>query len=257
MPAQPNISAPISPEELLRTSRDQFVKLNEKVRYLSVPPMAEEDLRHYVQDPFTALPPVVEWELPSVALVLVPYLAKRESSETVQVQFDAPALTEALPSYKLVEKDRVVLFFATKEEEVSEYHFSLYHLLAELMAERWTKDASAAFLDLVKQELAAKVNGEIDEKSWQMKQALGDRRAAKDTKALRDYAKQAFIDTATLYLHGICCDIDVETGPRQMPSRYVRKRLEALHLLYPPPAGHAVFPEELNKLRPPARARLQ
>jgi hypothetical protein len=38
-------------------------------------------------------------------------------------------------------------------------------------------------------------------------------------------------------------DIDVETGPRQMPSRYLRKRLELLFSLYPPPEGYAVFPE--------------
>ena len=44
-------------------------------------------------------------------------------------------------------------------------------------------------------------------------------------KAFRAYARQAFVDTLTLYLHGICCDIDVDTGPRQLPSRYLRKRL--------------------------------
>ena len=37
----------------------------------------------------------------------------------------------------------------------------------------------------------------------------------------------------TLYLHGLCCDIDVETGPRQLPSRHLRKRLEALKSLFP------------------------
>jgi len=26
----------------------------------------------------------------------------------------------------------------------------------------------------------------------------------------------------TLYLHGICCDIEWKPGPRQMPSRYLR-----------------------------------
>ena len=48
-------------------------------------------------------------------------------------------------------------------------------------------------------------------------------------------------------MHGICCDIDVETGPRQLPSRYLRKRLEVLLGLYPPPAGYAVFPEHQER----------
>jgi hypothetical protein len=32
-----------------------------------------------------------------------------------------------------------------------------------------------------------------------------------------------------------------------MPSRYLRKRLELLASLYPPPEGYAVFPEQLKK----------
>ena len=54
----------------------------------------------------------------------------------------------------------------------------------------------------------------------------------------------------TLYLHGICCDIDVETGPRQLPSRYLRKRLQLLRSQYPPPDGYAVFPEEVKETVP-------
>jgi hypothetical protein len=50
----------------------------------------------------------------------------------------------------------------------------------------------------------------------------------------------------TLYLHGACCDIDVETGPRQMPGRYLRRRLELLISLFPPPEGYAVLPEHLK-----------
>jgi hypothetical protein len=78
-----------------------------------------------------------------------------------------------------------------------------------------------------------------------MKQGLLRRQTTvrKETKVFRDYARQSFIDTLTLYLHGICCDIDVETGPRQLPSRHLRKRLNVLFGLFPPPSGYAVFPE--------------
>ena len=69
--------------------------------------------------------------------------------------------------------------------------------------------------------------------------------ARKEGQLFRDYARESFRDTMTLFLHGICCDIDVETGPRQIPSRYFRKRLEQLKALFPPPEGHAVFPEDL------------
>jgi hypothetical protein len=66
----------------------------------------------------------------------------------------------------------------------------------------------------------------------------------RETKLFREYARQAFIDTLTLYLHGICCDIDVEPGPRQLPVRYLRQRLQLLETIYPPPSGHTVFPAE-------------
>lgn len=254
MPVDTTLPRSVVPEDLLRTSRDRLARWNDKITYFCTPAMADEDLRHYIHDPLTALPPLVQQQLPPLTIMLVPYLEKVDSDLAVRVSFQAVPVAASIPSSRIQEKGHFALFFATKEEEVSEYHFSFYHLLAELLSERWTKEAAARFLGLVKEELAANVNGEIDEKSWQMKQALAERRAAKDSKALRDYAKQAFVDTATLYLHGICCDIDVETGPRQMPSRYVRKRLEALHTLYPPPAGHAVFPEELTKGRPGARA---
>jgi len=69
---------------------------------------------------------------------------------------------------------------------------------------------------------------------------------ARGGKAFRDYTRQSFIDTLTLYLHGICCDIDVDTGPRQVPSRYLRKRLLALEELFPPPPGVALFPDQLE-----------
>ena len=38
----------------------------------------------------------------------------------------------------------------------------------------------------------------------------------------------------------------MDTGPRQLPSRFLRKRLMVLEELFPPPAGYAVFPEQLE-----------
>ncbi|MBC7927669.1 MAG: hypothetical protein H7039_18640 [Bryobacteraceae bacterium] len=99
---------------------------------------------------------------------------------------------------------------------------------------------------MIREELRISVYGEVDEASWNLKQALLAKGNAgqRETRAFRDYLRQSFIDTLTLYLHGICCDIDVETGPRQIPSRYLRKRLQLVEAMYAPPSGYAVFPEE-------------
>jgi hypothetical protein len=109
---------------------------------------------------------------------------------------------------------------------------------------------------LLQDELKSRMHGEVDDLSWQRKQDLLRRnsssrlkpRVKRDGKAFREYARQSFIDTMTLYLHGICCDIDVEPGPRQLPSPRLRKRLKLLQGLFPPPEGYAVFPEEVDQL---------
>ena len=117
------------------------------------------------------------------------------------------------------------------------------------MAERWPPETQECYSRVLREELSGEVHGEVDEKSWYLKQGLLRRQSniRRETKLFREYAAQSFEDTLTLYLHGICCDIDVETGPRQMASRYLRRRLELLHSLYPPPDGYAVFPEELKR----------
>ena len=128
-----------------------------------------------------------------------------------------------------------------KDIEVADYHYQFYNALAGVVAERWPQDVQERFFRTIREELSAEVHGEVDEKSWHLKQALLRRQTnvRKETKLFREYARQAFEDTLTLYLHGTCCDIDVETGPRQMPSRYLRRRLELLISLYPPPEGYA------------------
>ena len=118
-------------------------------------------------------------------------------------------------------------------------------------ADQLPQTVQERFHRTIREELSAEVHGEVDEKSWHLKQALLRRQSnvRRETKLFREYAAQSFMDTLTLYLHGICCDIDVETGPRQMPSRCLRKRLQLLHSLFPPPEGYAVFPEDLKVRR--------
>ena len=129
---------------------------------------------------------------------------------------------------------------------MAEYHYRFYHLLATVLGEQWTEAVETGYSRVMRDELNSDVHGEVDEASWRLKQALRRSQATMSAKAFRTYARQSFIDTLTLYLHGICCDIDVDTGPRQLPSRYLRKRLLLLQELFPPPHGYAVFPEQLG-----------
>jgi hypothetical protein len=224
-------------------------------------PMTEEDLKEYLQEPVAALPPAMITALPKISILLVPYLerangtngsksrAKAPSSDYVSIE--KPPEGKISTSTQLRLGDETVLAFALKDQEVAEYHYRFYHLLATLMGDHWSNATESAYCRVLREEINADAHGEVDEPSWRLKQTL--RRvqnsrggALTNSKTFREYARQSFVDTLTLYLHGICCDIDVDTGPRQLPSRFLRKRLMALEQMFPPPAGYAVFPEQLE-----------
>jgi hypothetical protein len=240
----------VTVEELAARIRGEMVPLGTNFSYFLVTPIAEEDLKQYLEDPIAALPPAICAALPKVGILLVPYLERANGKNGDQVSFEKPSEQRQIFSSRLSRRDSAVLVFAVKDEEMAEYHYSFYNAIGSLVADA-TEDRSARdkFYSLIREELGAEVHGEVDERSWRLKQSLVRRQinTRKETKLFQDYARQAFEDTLTLFLHGICCDIDVETGPRQMPSRYLRRRLELLSTLYPPPKGYAVLPEQVKK----------
>lgn len=224
--------------------------------------MSEEVLKEYLEEPIAALPPSLAALLPHISILLVPYLErcaergsgtrrKTKTRTTLEkvgdfVVAERPANGRQSWASQVSFENEMVLVFALKEQDVAEYHYRLYRRLAALIVEKWSPDASASYKAMLRDELTANVHGEVDDESWQAKQTLLRRQAnvKRESPLFADYVRQSFIDTLTLYLHGICCDIDVETGPRQLPSRYLRKRLNLLKSLYPPPSGYAVFPDD-------------
>jgi len=249
MPIETN-RAKVTVEELASRIRPEMVPLGTVFSYFLVTPIADEDLKQYLEDPIAALPQAICAALPKVGILLVPYLEKVNGKSGDVICFEKPAEPRQIFWSRLLRRDVATLVFAVKDEEMADYHYSFYNAIASLAADS-TEDVRAKeqFYGLIREELAAEVHGEVDERSWRLKQSLLRRQSntRKETKLFHEYARQALEDTLTLFLHGICCDIDVETGPRQMPSRYLRKRLELLHSLYPPPDGFAVFPEELKR----------
>jgi len=248
MPTE-NAQSRLTATDLAARCRAELIPLTNTFSYFCTPPMAEEDLRQYLHDPIAALSPAICAELGKLGLLLVPFLEKGNGRSGDLISFEKPAEGRQIAS-SLVETEGLrILVVATKDEDIASYHYTFYNALAAMVAERWPHEVQESFFRLLREELSSEVHGEVDERSWHLKQALARRQTnvRKETKLFRDYARQSFEDTLTLYLHGTCCDIDVETGPRQMPSRYLRKRLELLLSVYPPPEGYAVFPEQLKK----------
>jgi hypothetical protein len=253
MPAQLDLSK-LSVRQFAERFRGEMIPLSNTFSYFCASvPMPEEDLKEYLQEPVAALPPAIVSGLPKISILLVPYLergdgagrkAKTAAADYVSIEKPPEGRTSAWTQLRLGEE--TVLAFALKDQEVAEYHYRFFHLLAALMGEHWTEEMEDAYSRVLRDELSADAHGEVDEPSWRLKQSLRRSKRARGGKAFRDYVRQSFIDTLTLYLHGICCDIDVETGPRQLPSRYLRKRLVALEQMFPPPKGYAVFPDQLE-----------
>ena len=217
--------------------------------YFSVAPLTEEDVRQYLSEPLAALPPRLCQELPKTGILLAPYLEKGNGKSGDAVVFEKPGESRRLFGARVAQKDSVTLVFAIKDDDLADYHYTLYGAIAREIAGRDDSPQFKRFREQIREELAAEVHGEVDERSWHLKQALLRRQknVKQETKQFREYVHQALEDTLTLFLHGICCDIDVEPGPRQMPSRYLRKRLELLASIYPPPEGYSVLPEHPKK----------
>jgi hypothetical protein len=254
MPAQPDLSK-LSVTQFAERFRGEMIPLSNTFSYFCASmPMSEEDLKEYLEEPVAALPPSIAQALPKISILLVPYLERGDGHEKRKatlpgadyVSIERPPEGRISPYTQLKLGEETVLAFALKDQEVAEYHYRFYHLLATLMAEHWSDDVETRYIRVLRDELSADVHGEVDEPSWRLKQAMRRSQNVRNGKAFREYARQSFADTLTLYLHGICCDIDVDTGPRQLPSRYLRKRLLLLEELFAPPPGYAVFPEQLE-----------
>src|ERR1700761_3740227 len=259
----------VSVGQFVEKYRDEVIPLSTTIGYYCASvPMSEEVLKEYLEEPVAALPAVIAAMLPRVSILLVPYLehsgergpakAKRKTRAALEkiadfVVADRPAEGRQSWASQVSFENETVLVFALKEQDVAEYHYRLYRRLAGLVADKWSAEAAASYKAMIRDELAAAVHGEVDDESWQAKQSLLRRQpnGKRESPLFADYVRQSFIDTLTLYLHGICCDIDVETGPRQLPSRHLRKRLNLLKSLYPAPEGYAVFPEDADEVKTP------
>jgi hypothetical protein len=257
--------ARVSVGQFAERFRGEVIPLSNTFGYFCASlPLSEEVVKEYLEEPIAALPPKIAAMLPKVSILLVPYLERSAERITVKGKRKAQPVIDKLSEFVVAERpaegkqswaaqvsyeDETVLVFALKEQDVAEYHYRLYRTLAGLVADKWSSETASSYKGLVREELSSAVHGEVDDESWQAKQMLIRRQTnvTRDTPLFADYVRQSFMDTLTLYLHGICCDIDVETGPRQLPSRYLRKRLMLLKSLFPPPSGYAIFPEDSEK----------
>src|SRR5271156_2069849 len=146
MAAQPDLSK-LSVGQFAERFRSEMIPLSNTFSYFCASvPLSEEDLKEYLEEPIAALPPAIAALLPKVSIMLVPYLERGEGREKGAVRSDDFVCTEKPPESKLSWDTQVrfdgeeVLVFALKGQDVSEYHYRFYHVLATLAADFWSEE---------------------------------------------------------------------------------------------------------------------
>ena len=263
------MSAPqkIPLKEFAEQCRDQAIPLSSLFSYFCVSRIEGDVLNRLLHEPVAAIPPELGKLYKCIRVILVPYLgnlplekklngltssrAGIASKITPQriVSFTPPPESPRIIADTLRCENEAFIFLAVTDEDSADLHYGFYGSVAHLICESLDEDRVAEFTELLRKELTDRVHGEIDECSWNLKEDLLRRQSnpTRNTKLLRGYLRQSMQDTLTLYMHGLCCDIDLETGPRQLNSRDIRRRLNLLRQIFPPPPGFALFPEELDR----------
>ena len=230
--------------------RQEMVPLSGKISFYSAGlKLNEDDEKELIYDPVTSLPPKVRELLPEIAIVLVPHL---EGTGEITVVMDPPKsavaedITDRVWETETQIDGNLVLTFAVQGCDSGEYHYRLFRAIAAKFIDRCEAGFWEGYEELLRDELRRHVVGEVDEASWRAKEELltHSKTPWRDSKLYRAYVRASEIDTLTLYLHGLCCDIDVDPGPRQIRSREMRKRLEWLNAQVGAPEGYFIFPEQ-------------
>lgn len=249
--AELNDARGIPTKEFVASCHDVLIPINEHVSYFSVEPLDEKERQRLVFDPISALPPKVLSLVPNLRLVLVPFLAAEANAEkdpsTVRISFsEPPANKRWFSDFHETEAEHYI-FVATRSDNYFDSHVLFYQALVSRIVERADGQLSEMFNLLLDTELKKNAHGEINEFAWLWKKDLLALAAdAADRQSYVDaYRAAALSDTLVLYLHGLCCDIDLDNGPKQLASRYIRLRLQLLRDFLPPPEGVALFPDEL------------
>ena len=239
----------VSVDSFARHSSGQMIPVNSSLSYFSVIPLEDTELQRLIYDPASAMPLKAGQMAGKLRIVVVGYLEASEEDPEASplVVFQPPSEDSRIFSTAVVAEDETYIFLAIKDEDMADSHDSLYYELAQAVVMGADDDLLKKFGALLRQELKNEVRGELDDRAWKLKDHLlrGDGDIEGRPDEFRAYLEQSLADSLALYFHGLCCDIDVEAGPRQLASKWIRKRLTLLRELLPAPKGVALFPEEL------------
>src|ERR1700693_3733940 len=174
MSAQPDLSK-LSVGQFAERFRSEMIPLSNTFSYFCASvPLSEEDVKEYLEEPIAALPPAISALLPKVSIMLVPYLERIDGKEKGTLRRDEFVVSEKPPDSRASWATKVrfdkeeVLVFALKDQDVSEYHYRFYHVLATLAADHGSQEALAQYGSLARAGMKARGKGGGGGERWRM-----------------------------------------------------------------------------------------
>ncbi len=138
---------------------------------------------------------------------------------------------------------RLEVSLATIGRESHDIALELLVCLGQALWETLSASRRNAYWLLLDREIVSGITGEIDEEALKRKiLLLSNRYSAASRRRLESYGSASFAGTAAEYVHSLWHDVSVRTGPRFLPGKQLRARLELLSRWYPPGRGHPLFP---------------
>src|SRR3954463_14974317 len=114
-------------EELATRFRTEMIPVTSTFSYFSTLPIAEEDLRQYLNDPISAISPAIASALPPMGIVLAPYLEKGAGKEGDCITFERPSESRQIAFSTRDLPGMTVLALSTKDLEIADYHYQFYN----------------------------------------------------------------------------------------------------------------------------------
>src|SRR6476469_8501794 len=139
-------------EELATRYRSEMIPVTSKFSYFSTLPVAEEDLRQYLNDPISAISPAIVAALPPMGIILAPYLEKGNGKEGDCITFERPSESRQVAFSVREVEGLTVLALSIKDLEVADYHYQFYNALAGVIANTWTEETQERFYRAIREE---------------------------------------------------------------------------------------------------------
>ena len=150
------------------------------------------------------------------------------------VQFDLRASEEEVASRWRWGKTGVEVEINANETSPHDCALELLTCLGQALWNSASAEERRVWLKLLREEIEAGVEGEIDERALREKRAmLSSRVLAASPRRMDRYAEASFAGTTAEYVHSLWHEVTVQAGPDYLPLPWLRRRFGLFSRWFP------------------------